>query len=180
MQCITLPSCGYQRLDARQLTVFSCLVKLPHDRQATVQKITATDHIGPAFNTRSRTAQHNITEHLTSQLNADTVTPDIITVKDTPDAMPKPLTEDRLHTLLQMQRMGPFCKCISKHLLNRKAPKRDAELFLSTLKDYYINMSWIQTRNCWPLSYQKLGSTWCSWKHVTHLVTKELLAHTAS
>ena len=39
---------------------------------------------------------HNKTypEHLTSQPNADTVTPDITTVKDTPDATLKPLTED--------------------------------------------------------------------------------------
>ena len=44
--------------------------------------------------------------------------------------MLKPLTEDRLHTLLQMQRMDPFCKHISKHLLNRKAPKHEANLFL--------------------------------------------------
>ena len=34
----------------------SRLVELPIDRQATVQMLTATDHDGPAFNTRSRTA----------------------------------------------------------------------------------------------------------------------------
>ena len=94
----------------------SRLVELPHDRQATVQMLTATNYGGPMFNTRSRTAQCSITEHLTPQPNADTVTPDITTVKDTPSAIPKPVTEDRLHPLLQMQRMKPFCKCISKHL----------------------------------------------------------------
>ena len=73
----------------------SRLVVLPHDRQAAVQMLTATNYDGPAFNTRSRTAQCNITEHLTPQPNADTVTPDITTVKDTPDAMPKPLTGGR-------------------------------------------------------------------------------------
>ena len=80
--------------------------------------LTATDYDGPAFNTRSRTAQCNITEHPTPQPNADTVTPDITTVENTPDTMPKPLTEERLHALLQMQRMDPFCKHISKHLSN--------------------------------------------------------------
>ena len=55
----------------------SRLVKLPQDRQATVQMLTATDFDGPAFNTRSRTAQQTITEHLTPQCNANTVTPDI-------------------------------------------------------------------------------------------------------
>ena len=57
--------------------------------------LTTMDYDGPAFDTRSRTVQQTITEHLTSQLNADTVTPDITTVKDTPDVMPKSLTEDR-------------------------------------------------------------------------------------
>ena len=62
-------------------------MELPHDRQAIVQMLTATNHDRPAFNTRSRTAQHNITEDLTPQPKADTVTPDITTVTDTPDAM---------------------------------------------------------------------------------------------
>ena len=106
------------------------LVELPHDRPATVQMLTATDHNGPAFNTRSRNAQCNITEDITPQPKADTVTPNIATVTDTPDATTKPLTEDRLHALLQMQRMDPFCKHSSKHLSNRKAPKHEADLFL--------------------------------------------------
>ena len=42
----------------------------------------------------------------------------------------------------------------------------------SMFKGYYINMSWIQTRNSWPLSYQKLGGTQYSWKHIKNLVTK--------
>ena len=64
--------------------------------------LTAINLDGPAFNTRRRTAQCNITEDLTPQPKADTVTSDITTVTDTPDSMPKPLTEDRLHALLQM------------------------------------------------------------------------------
>ena len=114
--------------------------------------LTTTNDNGPAFNTRSRTAQHNITEDLTPQPNADTVTPDITTVKDTPDAMPKPLTEDVLHILLQVQRTDPFWKHFSKYLSNGKAPKHEADSF-SMLKDYYINTLQIQTRNSWPFSY---------------------------
>ena len=64
------------------------------------------------------------------QPKTDTVTPDIPKVTDTPDATPKPLTKDRLQTLLQMQRTDPFCKCISKHLSNGKALKHEADLFL--------------------------------------------------
>ena len=108
----------------------SRLVKLLHDRQATVQILTAPNYDGPAFNTRSRTAQCNITEDLTPMPHAGTVTPDITTVKDTPDAMLKPLTEDRLHSLLQVQRMDPFCQHISKCLSIGKAPKHEADLFL--------------------------------------------------
>ena len=108
----------------------SRLVELPYDRQATIQVLTATNHDGPAFNTRGRTAQHNITEDLTPQPKADSVTPDITTVTDTPYAMPKLLTEDRLHALLQMQRTDPFCKHISKNLSNGQGPKHVDDLFL--------------------------------------------------
>ena len=95
--------------------------------------LTTTDYDSPAFNTRSRTAQHNITEDLTPQPQADTVTPDITTVRDTPDAMLKPLTEERQHALLQMQKTDPFCKHISKCLLK---PQNMRLTCFSTLKDY--------------------------------------------
>ena len=98
----------------------SRLVELPQDRPATVQMLSATNLDGPAFNPRSRTAQHNTTEDPTPQPQSDAVTPD---VTDTPSTTPKLLTTDRLQALLQMQRIDPFCKCISKHLSNGKAPK---------------------------------------------------------
>ena len=103
--------------------------------------LTTTDYDGPAFNTGSRTAQQTITEHLTPQLNVDTVTPDVTTVKDTPDVMPKPLTEDRLHVILQMQRMDPFCKDISKGLSNGKALKHEADLFLHVNRLLYKHVT---------------------------------------
>ena len=104
----------------------SRLVELPQDRPATVQMLSATNLDGPAFNTRSRTVQCNTTNP-TPQPQSDAVTPD---VTDTPSTTPKPLTTDILQALLQMQRMDPFCKCISKCLSNRKAPKHKAHLFL--------------------------------------------------
>ena len=122
----------FKWISGTQIKAADCLsrlVKLPHVRQATVQMLTTTDYDGQAFNTSSRTAQQIITEHLTPQSNADTVTPDITTFKDTQDVTLKPLTEDRLQALLQMQRMDPFCKCISKCLSNGKAPKHEADHF---------------------------------------------------
>ena len=42
---------------------------------------------------------------------------------------PKPLTADQLDALLQMQRTDPFCKHISKRLLNGKAPHHEFDTF---------------------------------------------------
>ena len=47
----------------------------------------------------------------------------------TSDPTPKSLTADRLEALLQMQKTDPFCKHISKHVSNGKAPKHETDLF---------------------------------------------------
>ena len=73
-----------------------------------VQMLTVTNQEGPAFHTRSRTTQCNVTEDLTPQPDTDTIKPDITKSPDTPDAIPKPLTKDRLQALLQMQKTDPF------------------------------------------------------------------------
>ena len=88
--------------------------------------LSATNLDGPAFNTRGRTALCSTT-NTTPQPQSDAVKPD---VTDTPSTTSKPLTTDRLQALLQMQRIDPFCKCISKYLSNGKAPKHEAHLFL--------------------------------------------------
>ena len=75
--------------------------------------LSVTNLDGPAFNTRSKTAQCTNTEDPTTQQQLYAVTPD---VTDTPSTTPKPLTTDILQALLQMQRTDPFCKCISKCL----------------------------------------------------------------
>ena len=85
--------------------------------------LTASHTDGPAFNTRSH-AQN------TYPRTTSTPHPDIsprISQETTPT--PKPLTADRMETLLQMLRTDPFCKCISKRLLNGKAPQHEFDTF---------------------------------------------------
>ena len=77
---------------------------------------------GPAFNTRSCTQS---TSNPTSALPTDAVP--YLSQDATPT--PKSLTADHLDALLQMQRTDPFCKCISKRLLNGKAPYHKFDTF---------------------------------------------------
>ena len=116
----------------------SQLVELPQDRPATVNMLSATNLDGPAFSTRSRTAQLTTTEDPTLQPQTDAVTPDIT---GTPSTIPKPLTRDRLQALLQMQSTDPFCKDISKCLSNRKAHKHEADLFVHVKQLLYKHVT---------------------------------------
>ena len=77
--------------------------------------VTNTD--GPAFNTRSETHQCLSVDTSTSQPD---ITPE---VSEATDPTPKSLTADRLQALLQMQKTDPFCKRMSAHLSNVKAPQ---------------------------------------------------------
>ena len=78
---------------------------------------------GPAFYTRS-CPQHT-SSSATSTPHLDT-SPQI---SQEPTITPKPLTVDCLDALLQMQRTDPFCKWISKRLLNGKAPHHEFDTF---------------------------------------------------
>ena len=84
----------------------SQLVKLPQDKPTTINMPSATHSDGPAFNTRSRTAQHS-----SSTPHTDAVAPD---VTEPENPMSKCLSADRLEALLQMQNMDPFYKHILK------------------------------------------------------------------
>ena len=73
---------------------------------------------GPATHTYSKTLTPT-----------DTTTPtDVKSTSNTDkvNALP-PLTEDHKDTLHLMQRTDPFCKCISKWLLNDKAPSHEVD-----------------------------------------------------
>ena len=85
--------------------------------------LTVTHTDGPAFDTRSHT-QRNSPD--TSSTPHPDVSPQI---SQEATSTPKPLTVDRLEALLQMQRTDPFCKHVSKCLLNGKAPKHEIDTF---------------------------------------------------
>ena len=101
----------------------SQFVELPEDKLVSINMMSVSNTDGPAFNTRGQTYQHLSPDTSTSQPD---ITPEVSEVTD-PTA--KSLTKDKLETLLQMQKTYPFCKRISKYLLNRKAPQHKAELF---------------------------------------------------
>ena len=83
--------------------------------------VTYTD--GPALNTRSHTKKD-------SPDTASTPHPDV-SPSISPDITqtPKPLTVDRLEALFQMQDTDPFCRHISKHIFNGKAPQHKTDIF---------------------------------------------------
>ena len=84
--------------------------------------LTASFDDGPAFHTRSRTQS---TSDSTSALHTDTAPH----ISQDATTTPKSLTTDHLDALLQMQRTDPFSKCISKRLLNGKAPHHEFDTF---------------------------------------------------
>ena len=84
--------------------------------------LTASLNDGLAFHTRSHT------QSISDPTSAPPVKP---TPHISQDATPmlKSLTADHLDALLQMQRTDPFCQCISKRLLNGKAPHHKFDTF---------------------------------------------------
>ena len=87
--------------------------------------LSATHSHGHVFNTRSRTAQQHTSNYSSPQTDA---TSSVVT--ETGNTTPKSLSAYRLEAILQMQKTDSFCKCISKWLSNRKAPKHEADLFI--------------------------------------------------
>ena len=100
-----------------------CLSRLVKPITTSVNMLTATSTDGPAFHTRSHT--QNTPSSTTSTPHPDTAPQ----ISQEPTTAPKPLTADRLEALLQMQKTDPFCKCISKRLLNGKAPHHEFDTF---------------------------------------------------
>ena len=87
-----------------------------------INMLTASINDRPAFHTRSHT------QSVSDPTSTHPVIPQLhISQDDTP--MLKSLTADQWDALLQMQRTDPFCKCISKRLLNGKAPHHEVNTF---------------------------------------------------
>ena len=59
----------------------------------------------------------------------------------THEALHQNCSQDGLQAVLQMQRTDPFCKCISKHLSNGKAPKHEADLFFHVIGLLYKHVT---------------------------------------
>ena len=99
-----------------------CLSRLVTPTSTSITMLTASFSDGQAFNTRSHSQS---TLDSNSAFHTDT-TPHISL-----DATitPKPITADCLDALLQMQRTDPFYKCISRRLLNGKAPHHKFDTF---------------------------------------------------
>ena len=85
--------------------------------------LTASHTDGPSFNTRSQTQN---TSPSTTSTPHHNVSPRIYQ-ETTPT--PKLLKADKLEALLQMQKTDPFCKHISKWLLNSKALQHEFDTF---------------------------------------------------
>ena len=111
-----------------------------------------------------------MTNNLTPHPKTDMATTDITNITDTPDAIPKPLTKDRLQALQQMQRTDPFCTCISKCLSNGRALKH-VDLFLHVKGLLYKHVT-DSNQKFLGGSYQNNGNTKCLWKHMTNLPHK--------
>ena len=99
-----------------------CLSRLATPTSTSVNMLTASFSHGSAFHTRICTQS---TLDCTSALHtgsAPHISQDATTT-------PKPITADCLDALLQMQRTDPFCKHISRRLLNDKAPHHEFDTF---------------------------------------------------
>ena len=127
--------------------------------------LTASHADRPTFNTRRHT--QNTSPSTTSAPHPD-ISP---TISQETTPTPKPLTMDRLEALIQMQRTDPFCKCISKWLLNSKAPQHEFDTF-THLKGLFNSTSQTLVNNSLPWLSQNLGSTQSWWKSMTNWVTK--------
>ena len=99
-----------------------CLSRLVTPTSTTINMLTASSSDGPAFHTRSHTQN---TLDTTSTPHTDATSH----ISQEPTTTPKPITADCLDALLQIQRTDPFCKCISRRLLNGKAPHHMFDIF---------------------------------------------------
>ena len=78
---------------------------------------------------------------------------------------------DHLDALLQMQRTDPFCKCISKRLLNGKAPHHEFDTFTHVKGLLYKHVTWTLVRKFLALVILK------SWKYIVLAEAHDKMGH---
>ena len=83
---------------------------------------------------------------------------------------PKPLTADCLEALLQMQKMDPVCKCISRRLLNGRVPHHEFDTF-THVKGYLYKHIMDAGKKFLPLVISK------SWKYTVLMEAHHKLGH---
>ena len=145
-----------------------CLSRLVTPTTTLVNMLTTSSTDGPAFHTRSHT--QNTPSSTTSTPHPDT-TPQI---SQEPATAPKPLIADCLEALLQMQETDPFCKCISRRLLNGKVPHHEFDTFAHIKGLLYKHITDAgKSFSLW--SFLNLGNIQYLWKLVTNWVTKVII-----
>ena len=126
---------SFKWISGAQNKAADCLSRLVKPISTSVNMLTVSSTDRPAFHTRSPT-QHT-SSCTTSAPHPDTAPQ----ISQEPTTTPKPLTVDCLDALLQMQRADPFCKCISKRLLNGKAPHHEFDTFTHVKWLLYKNVT---------------------------------------
>ena len=116
-------SISFEWISGAKNKAADCLSRLVKPITTSVNMLTASPTDRPAFHTRSCT--QNTSSSTTSTPHPDTAPQ----ISQKPATDPKPVTADCLEALLQMQKTDPFCKCISKRLLNGKAPHYEFDTF---------------------------------------------------
>ena len=119
---LTTYSITFEWISGAKNKAADCLSRLVSPTGNSINMLTASVNDGPAFHTRSHT----------QSTSDSTSTPPVIPqphISQDNNPTPKSLTADRWDALLQMQCTDPFCKCISKRLLNGKAPHHEADTF---------------------------------------------------
>ena len=123
---------SFERIFGTRNKAADCLSRLVTPTSTSFNMLTASSNEGPAFHTRSHTQN---TSGTTSTPHPDTKPQ----ISQEPITTPKPLTAEYLDALLQMQRTDPFCKCISRRLLNGKHLTMNLTLSLMS-KDFCTNI----------------------------------------
>ena len=114
-------SITFKWISGAQNKAADCLSRLVLPTGNCINMLTASVDVGPAFHTRNCT-----------NTSDSTSTPPVILqphISQDNNPTPKSLTADRWDALLQMQHTDPFCKHISKRLLNGKTPHHEANTF---------------------------------------------------